>query len=54
MDKKEVPDFGLKYSESGGIDFFYGAIIIVVLALIIAAVCFVFIKFVPGKCSLIF
>ena len=46
MDKKEVPDFGLKYSESGGIDFFYGAIIIVVLALIIAAVCFVFIKFI--------
>ncbi len=46
MEKKEIPDFGLKYSESGGVDFFYGAIIIVSLALIIAAVCFVFIKFI--------
>lgn len=46
MDKKELADVGIKYSESGGLDFFYGAVIIMSLVLIVTVVSYVFIKFI--------
>jgi len=44
MEKKESEEISLKFSESGGIDFFYGAIILVAMVLIIAIVTYLFIK----------
>lgn len=45
MNKKETSDVSIKFSESGGLDFFYGSIIIVSLVLIIALVSYFFVKF---------
>jgi len=44
MEKKESEEISLKFSESGGIDFFYGAIILVAMALIITAVTYLFMR----------
>ena len=44
MDKKESEEISLKFSESGRIDFFYGAIILVFMALIITVVTYLFMR----------
>lgn len=44
MEKKESAEINLSFSESGKIDFFYGAIILVAMALIIAVVTYLFMR----------